>query len=65
MNYREVERMNNKEMWLQAYESSVEDIMDVMGFDWEAATREIDGILERDPCYLDDYHLTICDAYAN
>ncbi len=65
MNYREAERMNNKEIWLQSYECAVEDIMDVMELEREEALREIDRILERDPCYLDDYHLTICDAYAD
>ncbi len=46
----------NKERWIQSYECAVEDIMDVMELEREEAVREIDRILERDPCYLDEYH---------
>ncbi len=54
----------NKEIWLHSYECAVEDLMDIDTIGRDQAEREVDDFLERDPCYLDDYHLTICDAFA-
>jgi len=53
----------SKEVWLESYECAVEDAMDVEGWDRESAIRHVDSVLETDPHYLDDYHLTIIDAF--
>lgn len=50
-----------KELWLEAHECALEDLMDIEGIDRERATRELDGILDREPKYLDDYLFSFSD----
>ncbi len=63
MNYREADRMNNKEIWLHAYECAVENLMDIDSIGRDQAIREVDNILENESDYLDDYFADLAECY--
>ena len=49
--------MDNKELWLHARECAIEEMMDSEDVDRETATTRVEGFIDVDPSYLDDYML--------
>ena len=47
--------VDSKELWLHALECAIEEVMDVEDVDRETASRWVEGFIDVDPSFLEDY----------